>query len=66
MTAKSWKNDCFAMIKNCEAAEGQLSAWEVGFLDSIRRRLEEDKPLTQKQTNALNSIWEQIISRRRG
>ena len=46
------------MIADCEKRESKLSAWDVDFLSSIKDRLIDKKPLTPKQTDCLEQIWE--------
>ena len=46
------------MIADCEKRESKLSAWDVDFLSSIKDRLIDKKPLSQKQTDCLDGIWE--------
>jgi len=47
-----------AMIDDCEKRESRLSEWDAGFIDSVSKQLEQNKPLSQKQIEKLNQIWE--------
>lgn len=51
------------MIDDCEKRESKLTEWESGFIDSIRNRLEQEKPLSSKQTETLDKIWERVTAR---
>ena len=53
-------DDNMVLIEDCEKRESKLSDWDRLFLDSIRAQLEKDKPLTERQTAALEGIWERI------
>lgn len=48
------------MIEDCEKRQSKLTEWEVGFIDSIRKRIDDDLPLTEKQEEKLNAIWERV------
>ena len=54
----SHDNEHLRMIDDCEARESRLSKWDVQFLDSIRRRLENDATLTRQQIDKLGEIWD--------
>jgi len=53
-----WTDEYITLIDDCEKRERKLSAWDVDFLASIRERLEEKRPLSLKQSNILDAIWE--------
>lgn len=36
------------IVEDCEEQESKLTAWEEGFLDSIRQRLEREEGLSQQ------------------
>lgn len=44
------------LIDDIEQLGENLTEWEVGFVDSISRRIGEDKPLTDKQRAQLLKI----------
>jgi hypothetical protein len=48
-----------SLIKDCEACLN-LSNWEFDFIASIKDRLEDDKPLTDKQIEILERISERV------
>jgi len=51
------------MVEDCEKRESRLTEWEAGFIDSIRHQLEAERPLSEKQAEALDKIWEQATAR---
>jgi len=51
------------LVEDCEAREARLTEWERGFVDSIRRQLEADRPLSKKQGETLDEIWERATAR---
>lgn len=54
----TWIDEYQQMIQDCVQRESRLNEWEQGFVDSISRRLDDEKPLTPKQTETLDDIWE--------
>lgn len=50
-------------IEDCRKRDTKLSAWDADFLDSIENQLNENRTLTQKQTDKLDEIWEKATSR---
>lgn len=55
-----WADVYTQLIDDCEARDRDLSAWEADFLSSIRDQLDENRPLTQKQIDILDGIWEKV------
>ena len=53
-----WTEEYMVLIADCEKRERKLSAWDVDFLSSIKDRLIDKKPLTPKQIECLDGIWE--------
>lgn len=53
-----WTEEYITLIDDCEARDRKLSSWDADFLVSIRERLERKQPLTPKQSNILDEIWE--------
>ena len=51
------------LVEDCEARQAQLTDWELGFVDSIRRQLEAGRSLTSKQAATLDEIWERATAR---
>jgi phosphoserine phosphatase len=58
-----WAAEYLQMIEDCEARESRLTNWERGFVDSIRAQLERNRPLTPKQTETLDTIWERATAK---
>ena len=60
ITTKTWADEYLTMVDDCEKRESQLTEWESGFIDSIGVRIGNDMPLTIKQIETLESIWERV------
>jgi hypothetical protein len=58
----TWVDEYTTMIDDCEKRESQLTDWERGFIDSLRDWLGRGKPLTPKQTEALERVWERVTA----
>lgn len=58
----TWADEYLKMVDDCEKRESRLSEWDCNFLESIRSRLEQEKPLSAKQTDTLDKIWERATS----
>lgn len=48
------------MVEDCENRESKLSDWERTFIDSISVQLSQGRPLTEKQAERLDAIWDRI------
>jgi len=48
------------MVSDCEERESQLSEWETDFIASISEYLDDEHPLSQKQVETLERIWEKV------
>jgi hypothetical protein len=48
------------MVQDCEDRESKLTDWERSFVDSLRSQLERDRPLSEKQRETLDRIWERV------
>ena len=59
----TWADEYLTMVDDCEKRESRLTEWEIGFLDSIRHRLERELLLSAKQPEALDKIWERATAR---
>ena len=46
------------MVEDCEHRESRLNEWEREFIDSMRMRIDEGKPLTPGQAEKLGEVWE--------
>jgi len=58
MSAGDWTEEYLTLIEDCEKRESKLSSWDVDFLTSVKDRLIDKKPLTPKQIECLDGIWE--------
>lgn len=48
-------------IDDLLAVESGLTDWEVGFIESVSRRVENGRlPLTDKQAATLHRIWDRV------
>ena len=59
----TWVHEYLSLVSDCEMRESRLTEWEQGFIASIRERLEKELPLTPKQTDTLDKIWERATAR---
>ncbi len=59
----TWIDEYMTLVEDCEARESRLTEWEVGFIDSIRNQIDKGRPLSTKQTEKLNDIWERVTAR---
>lgn len=59
----TWVDGYLTLVDDCEKRESRLTEWESGFLDSIRHRLENEQPLSAKQIETLDKIWERVTAR---
>ena len=62
-TMATWVDEYLTLVEDCEKRESKLTEWEAGFVDSIRHRLEKEQPLSAKQTETLDKIWERVTAR---
>ena len=60
---ESLADEYLRMVDDCEKRESRLNDWERNFIDSIRRQLDEDKPLSPKQAETLDQTWERATAR---
>lgn len=56
-------DESLQLLEDCEARSERCSDWELQFLDSIRRQLEEGRRLSQKQEDRLSEIWEKVTKK---
>lgn len=54
----TWTDEYLTLVDDCEKRESRLTQWQVEFIDSIRHQLENEKPLSIRQTETLETIWE--------
>lgn len=48
------------MAEDCQKREEQLSTWEREFIQYIGEQLDEGRPLTPRQSDKLDQIWERV------
>lgn len=58
-----WTSEYQQLIDDCEARESRLTDWDRDFIDSIKLRLSSGTPLSPKQIEKLDEIWERATSR---
>jgi hypothetical protein len=58
-----WADEYMQLVEDCENRSERLTAWELQFIDSIRRWLEEGKRPTPKQVETLDEVWEKATAR---
>ena len=58
-----WTDEYRQLIEDCRNRAQYISSWDADFLDSIEGRLDKNVPLTQKQIDVLDSIWERATKR---
>jgi len=63
MKKETWVEEYLRMIDDCEDRESRLTEWEIGFLESVRTRIEAALPLSSKQTEVLYRIWDRATAR---
>ena len=54
----SWQDEYRQLIRDCRKRETKISAWDADFLDSISERLDDNRPLSPRQIEVLEGIWE--------
>ena len=55
-------DDYAQLIEDCEYRESRLSDWDRGFIDSVKKQLESNRPLSRKQSELLDEIWEKATA----
>lgn len=56
----AWADEYLRMLEDCERRESRLNDWERGFVDSLRRQIEDGKTPSGKQLEKLNDIWDRV------
>lgn len=57
-TRNSWKDKLDTIYQAYEFATIELNDWEVNFMDSIDKTLNDGKDLSMKQSQCLTKIYE--------
>jgi len=58
-----WTTEYLQQIEDCQKRDHLISAKDADFLDSIKIQLEEKRPLSPKQIEWLDDIWERATLR---
>ena len=58
-----WTDEYITLIEDCERRSEKLSDWELSFIDSLRRQLEDGRRPTIKQIEKLDDCWEKATAR---
>jgi len=59
----TWADEYLTMLDDCEKREERLNDWERGFVDSLRRQIEQGRRPSAKQVELLDTIWERATAR---
>ena len=59
----TWADEYLTLLDDCEKREERLTDWERGFVDSLRRQIEQGRRPSQKQIESLDSMWERATAR---
>ncbi len=59
----TWADEYLTLLDDCEAREECLTDWERGFVDSLRRQIEQGRRPSQKQIESLDKAWERATAR---
>ncbi len=54
------KKEYTFIIDQLDKQRYDLNEWENGFLDSVKKEAEQDKPLSVKQLQTLSRIWDKF------
>lgn len=58
-----WSEEYITLLDDCEAREERLTDWERGFVDSLRRQIEQGRRPSVKQIESLDKAWERATAR---
>jgi hypothetical protein len=61
--SESWESEYLRLLDDCEKREERLSDWERGFVDSMRRQIENGRKPTVKQIETIDRVWESATKR---
>ncbi len=59
----TWADEYITLLDDCEKREERLTDWELGFVDSLRRQIEQGRRPSPEQTETLDTIWERATKR---
>ena len=58
-----WTTEYLTLLDDCEKREERLTDWERGFVDSLRRQIEQGRRPSVKQIESLGKAWERATAR---
>jgi len=58
-----WTTEYLQLIEDCTSRQERLTDWDRSFLDSIFNQIAAKRPLSPKQSNKLDEIWERATAR---
>lgn len=58
-----WTDEYITLIEDCERRSHKLSDWELNFIDSLRRQLEDGRRPTANQIEKLDECWGKATAR---
>lgn len=58
-----WTSEYLQLIEDCTARQERLTDWDRTFLDSIFNQIASKRPLSPKQIDKLDEIWERATAR---
>jgi hypothetical protein len=59
----TWAEPYITLLDDCEKREERLTDWELGFVDSLRRQIEQGRRPSPKQTETLDTVWERATQK---
>lgn len=59
----TWADEYLTLLDDCEKREERLTDWERGFVDSLRRQIEQGRRPSVKQIESLDKAWERATAR---
>lgn len=59
---KPWVDELMTLVEDCEIRESRMTEWEADFVESIRSRLEKERPLTERQQDTLERLWDRVTA----
>ena len=59
----TWADEYLELLDDCEKRSERLSDWELGFVDSLRRQIEQGHRPSVKQIESLDKAWERATAR---
>lgn len=56
------REEQLAMVRDCEKRSDRLNDWEERFVLSLQEKLANLIPLSQKQVDTLETIWNKVTA----